>query len=375
MKKIIITGLIILAVVAVVGYIADKVIPKKQTAIKQVEIDEDKLPPVVGKDPSYKVGLFYYPWYGNPEFNDEWVHWGKKVKFEPPKDVTSDYFPTLGAYSSTDPEVVAQHFAWLRESNVGVAISSWWGQGSYEDRAVPVLLEQAERYKIKVAFHIEPYGGRSPKSLVKDIKYIYHKYGDHPAFFKLKETSRFSKEKKLKGVFFVWAVSLAQGGEYWQKAMDEIHNLPDGAIVIAHTDDRKWSEEAHFDGVYNYATLNTKEDDFSWSKDLPSDAWYVPSVLPGFLERRNLSPGEERVVTRDGGKTYDNQWKLALSTGVEPKMVTITSFNEWHEGTQIEPAKENAKSGRGFTYEDYGSLGPKGYLILTKKWVGKFLNK
>ena len=76
-------------------------------------------------------------------------------------NIASDYYPQLGAYSNLDPAVVAQHFAWLREAGVGVIISSWWGRLSIEEKAVPLLLEMGERYGIKVAFHLEPYGGRT----------------------------------------------------------------------------------------------------------------------------------------------------------------------------------------------------------------------
>src|SRR3990172_1121679 len=92
--------------------------------------------PVAGPAPSYKVAAFYYPWYGNPTIDGEWIHWTQNNHL-PPDDIAADYYPALGAYSSNDPEVVAQHMLWLRQAGVGVIISSWWGQGSREDRAVP----------------------------------------------------------------------------------------------------------------------------------------------------------------------------------------------------------------------------------------------
>jgi len=83
-----------------------------------------------------------------------------------------------------------------------VIISSWWGQGSNEDQTVPILLELGEQYGIKVAFHIEPYLGRTAESIVDDIKYIYGQYGDSPAFFQTANTSRWSPGESEKGCFF-----------------------------------------------------------------------------------------------------------------------------------------------------------------------------
>jgi glycoprotein endo-alpha-1,2-mannosidase len=329
---------------------------------------------VEGPNPSYKVAAFYYPWYGNPSIDSQWIHWTQN-NHTPPDDVASDYFPTLGAYSSNDPKVVAQHMKWLREAGIGVIITSWWGQGSREDRVVPLLLETAEQYGIKVAFHIEPYNGRTAESLLSDIKYIYEQYGSNPAFFLSTATSRYSPSDRPKGMFFVWSIQ-DQGTKnfsYWQKALDEIHALPEGGLVIANSFEAAWVENSHFDGLYNYATLHLEQDGgFAWARSLPPDSLYVPSVIPGFSAKR-VGYAETTYVPREDGATFDTQWTSALGTGVEPAMVTITSFNEWHEGSMIEPPQFGGNDRAGYAYADFGTLPPEGYLTLTHKWIDKYL--
>jgi glycoprotein endo-alpha-1,2-mannosidase len=49
--------------------------------------------------------------------------------------------------------------------------------------------------------------------------------------------------------------------------------------------------------------------------------------------------------------------------------VGITSFNEWHEGTQIEPAVP--KQIPGFTYLDYRPRPTDYYLERTAYWIGR----
>jgi hypothetical protein len=64
-------------------------------------------------------------------------------------------------------------------------------------------------------------------------------------------------------------------------------------------------------------------------------------------------------------------WRAALTAA--PDVVTITSYNEWHEGTQIEPARA---AGRSYLSYD-GAWGRRGadaqraYLDRTSYWVDR----
>jgi hypothetical protein len=323
------------------------------------------------------VAAFYYPWYGNPEVDGEWIHWDQSA-YQPPEAIGSDYYPELGAYSSNDPSVVAQHMAWLRRAGVGVIVVSWWGRGSYEERPVPLILQMAERYGIQVTFHIEPYAGRTADRLAGDVEYLCDAYGGSPAFFRTAAASRYSPGARPKPMFFVWSIEMQEmdgppvEASYWREAVDAIHALPESPLVIANTLRGDWIDGGHFDGLYNYITLHLdQEGGFGWSRSLPPDSLYVPSVMPGNSARRVGYP-ESTYVARLDGATYDDQWTAALGTGVEPALLTVTSFNEWHEGSVIEPPALGVEDGHGYTYADFGALPPDGYLTLTRQWVDRY---
>lgn len=322
------------------------------------------------------VAAFYYPWYGNPTFNGQWIHW-EQNGHSPPQDIGSDYYPVLGAYSSRDPTVLAQHMAWLQQARIQLIIVSWWGQGSREDQAVPGLLAQAANYGIKVAFHIEPYYGRSAAGLVNDVQYLYAHYGSSPAFFRTTSPSRHSPNSKAKGLFFLWGTGIQYfdgptvDATYWRPAIDQIHALPDGGLVFADQPDVALIDAGHFDGEYASSLWpwpqGWEQALLCWANSLPRDAWFIPVATPGFSANRVGYPADT-YRPRDGGRTYDEQWRAMLETGVTPHIASIATFNEWHEGTQLEPAAAGVTDGKGYTYLSY-NLGSTQYLAATAQWV------
>ena len=71
---------------------------------------------------------FYYPWY--PE------------NFQPPG---SHYTPTAGHYSVDDPATVDRQIKDMQYAGLQAGIESWWGQGTREDKRLPLLMAEAAK--------------------------------------------------------------------------------------------------------------------------------------------------------------------------------------------------------------------------------------
>ena len=85
--------------------------------------------------------------------------------------MTTALNPARGPYSSTDTAVVDAQMAELAAAGVNQVIVSWWGQGTYEDQALPVIQSAAAAHGLEVAIHFEPYGTRRTTGPA-DVSYL-----------------------------------------------------------------------------------------------------------------------------------------------------------------------------------------------------------
>jgi glycoprotein endo-alpha-1,2-mannosidase len=98
---------------------------------------------------------------------------------------------------------------------------------------------------------------------------------------------------------------------------------------------------------------------------IPADAWSY-GHLGNF----------HNTKSRSNGQYYDQHWQTAIDT--KPTYISITSYNEWMEGTQIEavqPKKldKTIYDGQPYTYQDYGALAENFYMDKTNQWTARFL--
>jgi hypothetical protein len=294
-----------------------------------------------------RVSAFYYPWYGTSTRDGAFQHWAQ-AGHAPPNDIASSYYPARGLYSSSDQLVIAQQMDEIKSSGIDEIDVSWWGQGSPEDQRLPAVIVAARADGVAVAAHLEPYAGRTVASTLADIAYL-RVYGITTFY-----------------VYRPFDLPIAD----WAAAHAALH--AGGTTLFAQTGLAGDAAAAGFDGVYTYDIVTY---DGSKFRRLCAEAHTrhlicAPSVGPGYDARRGSD--DPRVKLRRNGATYDSMWRAALRSGAD--RVTITSFNEWHEGTQIEPAAPAQRHGR-FRYLSYdGAWGLHGleaelaYLTRTRHW-------
>ncbi|MBD3235685.1 MAG: alpha-mannosidase [Candidatus Eisenbacteria bacterium] len=340
-------------------------------------------PPAEPPAPSAAVQAFYYAWYGNPEIDGAYRHWNHEVfvRDEPPRafpggaEIGANFYPQLGCYSSNDSAVVAAHMRQMRRGGIGVLCLSWWGHDSFSGAAAGGILDAADREGLEVCFHLEPFEGRNVETSREAIVSIIDRYGHHPAFHRARDSGD-------RPVFYVYDSYLTPASE-WATILEPdaaptIRGTPYDAVVLAlwvGERDGAFVLEGSFDGFYTYFAT----DGFTYGSTAAHwpilTAWArehekiaVLCLGPGYCDTRIRPWNERNYRSREAGAYYDRLFAAALAA--QPTWIGITSFNEWHEGTQIEPAVPMRVGD--FVYEDYAPLAPDAYLARTARWVERF---
>eukprot|EP00160_Parvularia_atlantis_P007553 Unigene16745_Nuclearia_a/m.49425 Unigene16745_Nuclearia_a/g.49425 ORF Unigene16745_Nuclearia_a/g.49425 Unigene16745_Nuclearia_a/m.49425 type:complete len:411 (-) Unigene16745_Nuclearia_a:39-1271(-) len=364
------------------------------TGQRQRQPDEDD-----EQRPSERVHAFYYAWFAAPAVDGRWLHWNharlphwdprtaarfSREAHTPPHDIASAFYPALGPYSSADRAVMADHMRQLRTARVGVIAVSWYHptrgdpNGASPDPVMRPLMDVAHEHGIKVAFHLEPYHNRTAASVREDLQYIAETYGVHPALYRHRGV-RDDKPATLP-LMYVYDSYLTPNAE-WQQLLSpsgslSVRGTPMDAFFIGllvtriHVDDLY---EGGFDGMYTYfasegftpGSTPSLWADFAAAARLKK-MLFIPSIGPGYDDGPVRPWNAATTKARGGGAYYERLFRAAAAQ--RPALVSVTSFNEWGEGTQIETAVPFTDANTGAAYADYGPAGPEHYLRLTARF-------
>ena len=310
----------------------------------------------------------FYLWYGTPQMDGAWKHWDHAVmpqwqpevskrfpligtSHQPPDEPHSPFYPSRGLYSSKDKKVLVDQLTELADAGVDSIMLSWWGQadsdvtrdsqGVSTDEIVPTVLDAAAEAGIGVSWHLEPYGGRSPRSVLADLRYLNERYGQHPAIFRQESngnTRRTSKDMPTSSydwrrpklpVVWLYDVSAEHSSspsvrEEWRDVVAELRGSDADAVLLSLYVDRRdvdFVKEVGFDGAYTYFAAEgfTEGSRSDWwgdarSKMEANGKLFYPSVGPGYNDTLIRPWNAAQTRARGRGAYYDKVCILLRTT-------------------------------------------------------------
>jgi hypothetical protein len=307
-----------------------------------------------------RIGAYYYVWWGIP-FNN---HWNEDIKGT----------PRLGYYNSSDPEVADQHVRFAMNHGIDFFAVSWMGNGTWQKGDFATidqnlrngLLEAPQLRDFKFcllyetvlvkdnAFHEQE---NFSDIFLSDIGYAAQKYFDNPSYLKVNGSP----------VLFIYNVPHL----YENSTEQEVHTLLDSARQEAANSGYKLYIIGDLAGDPSPPDLNSpllyslnatttyhfNDQANNWDHVLANAATYypqwlstmnskgisfVPDAYPGFNNTNNTGASEPWTILPPNSKSFGQMLQIAMNHTSSPQgFVMVTSWNEWMEGTQIEPSIES----------------------------------
>ncbi|MCX6031135.1 MAG: endo-1,3-alpha-glucanase family glycosylhydrolase [Chloroflexi bacterium] len=294
---------------------------------------------VAAQSPDRLVLAFYYTWFDENS-------WGAgKVPDQP-----------LAPYVSRDRGVMVRHIEQAKAAGIDALVVSWYGprvQDNQTETNFRVMLDEAAARGFRLAVDFEvtsPFIG-GPGDAQAALKTLLETHARHPAYLR----------SGGKPVIFFWRQQRFDVST-WAAIRQAVD--PNHASL--------WIEEgvdtaplSVFDGHHLYSVTWNPPTDLSYTANkfarfvrnyavqAGAAKVYVATVMPGY-DDRTTGRGDAFAVGREDGAYYARSWQAAI--GSAPDWIVITSFNEWPEGSYIEPSQA------------FGNR----YLELTAQWSAAF---
>lgn len=313
-----------------------------------------------------RVFAHYMPWFKaerRPDGGIAWDHWqwfGKGRKHDPDdllpdgrRDIASVFYPLIGPYDGRDPKVLEYHLLTAHAAGIEGFIADWYGPGTYTDEVFAELTAAAAPRGMRVAICLEEkaffpgYAQVSTRAGVLDemerhLRHVLDTHAKSPAYWR----------RNGAPVFFIF---IGHG-----ESSVGLQNLSPAEVadVLGRLDEKILLVRGHADANY----FDVARGSYAWCGDAAYRDWYFGAAGPARREGRldfivgGPSPGFDdsgvngwgrgpRITDRRGTKEYEENWADVLAA--MPDAVQVVTWNDFQEGTTVEPAREY-----GFTFLD-----------------------
>ncbi len=306
-------------------------------------------------------GIQYYLWYGDG-FGE--AHWNDDLRTGYVDDK-----PFIGYYRSDKGQTIEYHFDLLSKMGMDCAILNLHigedGANYRELKGIRNVFDIARKTNSPLHFALQLVPGSEDFSQIENVlRMIRSDFFGHPNYLHMDDAPV---------LFWFWSGAYDADRGLFSVISDTVAPVRNIAVSLrlpSETDEQKLSFR-FFEGFTLFSPLEVTEEGH-WSRVWSSAykaaekagmRYRVATVSPGY-DDRNLrdelrARNPHRFVPRKDGSTYRDCMEFVENLHEQPHLVVISTFNEFHENTHIEPTLR------------HGEL----YVDMTKEFVERMKRK
>jgi len=287
----------------------------------------------------------YMPWYVAKPASRVWGwHWTMNA-FDPEKTVSdkravaSHFYPLIGPYDSGDPAVLEYHLLTMKLAGIDGVIVDWYGLQDFRDyatlhRNTQRLVDQVVRLGMKfvICYEDQTIPALVKAGRLKASSRVSHATGEIE--WLAKRWFRLGSYVRLDGqpVLLSFGQAGLTDGE-WQRCLAGLKS----SVSYFSEHLRRSSAVGAFDWPVPAQGLEAIGRFRKTSRNWPHS---IPVAFPRFVDIY-----AEAKVHASYGRVVDNRgatFKMSMTQALqaETPLVQIATWNDWGEGTMIEPSQE-----------------------------------
>ncbi len=239
-------------------------------------------------------------------------------------------------YNSADPATIERQVTQAAGAGIDVLVQSWYGpqvENNQTETNFRTLLATAPAHGLHAAVSFETGGPffANAEAVTGALTTLLNTHVPQPGYFRYQD----------KPVIFFWRQQRFSV-EQWQAIRAQVDPNHTTLWIAEGTD---LSYQAVFDGHHLYSiawAASPAAELAKWGDRVRAyeakngvDRLWIATAMPGYDDTK-LPRADAFSVPRRNGDYYRAAWQGAAAS--RPDMIIITSFNEWPEGTQIEPS-------------------------------------
>lgn len=299
-------------------------------------------PPVkVTKSNSMRVYMHYMPWFDSPEFGTGWgIHWTMSSRSpnvtddNGKREIASHYYPLIGPYDSQDPAVVEYHLLLMKYAGIDGILINWYGvEGTNGD--IGLLLENSEAIidltdEVGMSFGVvmEDRFAGARGDAEANVAYLDANYYSNAQYIRIQNrplTLLFGPITIMGQSNWLEILNASQENEIF---MPLWYNQNTGSAAAGQF---AWVYRDAAGGLTNFYNARSTE-------DIVGGAAY-----PGFKDYYEEGGWTSSSINWEipvGTATMEETLDLAASHAAKLDFLQLVTWNDFGEGTMIEPTQE-----------------------------------